>query len=119
MAIPSAKEILAASAENRGEPRKRVLMSGLAVTEDGGDAFPCTVLDVSSTGARVRVGPDRVLPDVFRLIVVRNRTVHMARVMWRNQQLAGVRFEDTYFIDSRLPEELRYIQRLWIESATR
>jgi bifunctional ADP-heptose synthase (sugar kinase/adenylyltransferase) len=119
MAQPTAKDILAASAESRIAPRKRVLMAGLAVLESGEDAFPCTVLDVSSTGARVRVGPERSLPDEFRLVVIRNRTTHKARVMWRRQQVVGVRFEDTHFIDSHLPNELRHIQKLWIESATR
>ena len=119
MAQPTAADILAASAENRLEPRKRVLMAGLVVVDDGTDVFPCTVLDVSATGARVRVAPERVLPGEFRLVVVRSRTAHLARVMWRNQQLAGVKFTETRFIDSHLPEELRYIRKLWIDSATR
>jgi hypothetical protein len=119
MAQQSAKDILAASAESRLEARKRVLMAGLIVQDGGADTFGCTVLDMSASGARVRAPADRAVPDDFHLVVVRDRRLHKARVMWRRQQLAGVRYENTYTIDNDLPEDLRFIQKLWIESATR
>ena len=119
MAQPSAREILSASSEHRLEGRKRVLMSGMIVETGATETFGCTVMDVSAKGARVRIAPDRVLPSEFHLVVVRNRTTHKARVMWRRQQLAGVRFEETHFIDKNLPYELRFLQKLWIECATR
>jgi len=116
---PTAKDILAASADNRLEARKRVLMSGLVVQEDGSEPFGCTVLDMSPSGARVRVAADRMVPQHFHLIIVRERTAHKARVMWRRQQLAGVRFESSVAIDNSLPEELHFIRKLWIQCATR
>jgi len=116
---PTAKDILTASAESRLETRKRVLMAGLVVRDDGGEAFGCTVLDVSASGARVRVAADRMVPQHFHLVIVRNRTAHKARVMWRRQQLSGVRFESTVAIDNQLPEELHFLRKLWIECATR
>ena len=119
MTQPTAKDILAASADSRLAARKRVLMSGLVVQEAGAEVFGCTVLDVSTSGARVRVAVDRMVPKQFHLVIVRNRIAHKARVMWQRQQLAGVRFESTYTIDNQLPEELRFIQKLWIECATR
>jgi len=119
MAQPTAKDILAASTDSRLEARKRVLMAGLVVPEGGIESFNCTVLDVSASGARVRVAPDRMIPPEFHLVVVRDRTAHQARVMWRSQQLAGVRFDASYTIDNHLPDALHFIQKLWIESATR
>ncbi|HUO97136.1 MAG TPA: PilZ domain-containing protein [Rhizomicrobium sp.] len=119
MAQPSSKDILAASADGRLEARKRVLMAGMVVQEGGADPFACTVLDVSASGARVRVGADRMVPSQFHLVVVRDRTAHKVQVMWRRQQLAGVRIESTHPIDQTLPDELRFLQRLWIECATR
>ena len=119
MVQQAAKDILAASAECRVEARKRVLMAGLVVQDDGADTFGCTVLDVSATGARVRVAQDRVIPSDFHLVIVRDRRLHKAHVMWRRQQLAGVRYESTYTINNDLPSNLRFIQKLWIERATR
>ena len=119
MSLPTAKDILAASAESRSEARKRVLMSGLVVQDGDTEPFGCTVLDVSASGARVRVATERMVPQDFHLIIVRERTAHKARVMWRRQQLAGVRFESSHTIDNHLPDDLRFIQKLWIECATR
>ena len=119
MPQPTANDILAASADSRTEARKRVLMSGLVVQDGDTEPFGCTVLDVSASGARVRVANERMIPQNFHLVIVRDRTAHKARVMWRRQQLAGVRFESSHAIDNRLPDDLRFIQKLWIECATR
>jgi hypothetical protein len=119
MEQPAIRDIPGASSEHRRKSRKRVLMSGVIVARRSRETFGCTVMDVSATGARLRVAPDRMIPFEFHLIVVRNRTTHRARVMWRRQQFAGVRFEETHFIDKDLPNELRFIQKIWIENATK
>jgi len=74
----------------------RKLMSRPAwITLDGGFAArQCTVLDVSSSGAKITLNEDAErLPATLRLAFARDtRTGRNCRVVWRNGRSVGVRF---------------------------
>ncbi len=99
--------------------RRRVLLSGKIVYRDGAVSLDCTILDLSDSGARIRIARNQAVPSRFYLINIRNRSVYDAIVAWLNPPQAGVRFAAVYQLGSDLPVELGYLRKLWLECAAR
>jgi hypothetical protein len=75
------------------EARKSVRQSGWITLDGGFAARPCTVLDLSSAGAKITVdGPDTV-PAKVRLALSRDaRTGRTCQVVWRRGKTLGIKF---------------------------
>jgi PilZ domain-containing protein len=73
---------------------RRYRVSKSAQIEYGGDKTPCTIRDLSETGAALEVsnfvGP---LPAAFTLIVPEDRLKLPCRVVWRSSFKIGVAFD--------------------------
>ena len=55
--------------------------------------FPCTLLDMSSRGARIQIAGDLVLPAHFALCFTEDcEGRELCRLVWRKGHQAGVRF---------------------------
>jgi len=78
--------------ETRIAPRFRV--SKAAQIEYGGDKTPCTIRDLSVTGAALELS-DRsaTIPPAFTLIVPDDKLKLPCRVVWRTEFRIGVTFE--------------------------
>jgi PilZ domain-containing protein len=76
--------------EKRAAPRFKVLKGGL-VAIDGG-SIPCTVRNMSSTGAAVDFMQAVDLPPTFTLVIERDRFARRCRPVWRNERRVGVAF---------------------------
>jgi hypothetical protein len=78
--------------ETRIAPRFRV--SKPAQIEYGGDKTPCTIRDLSVTGAALELS-DRsaTIPPEFTLIVPDDKLKLPCRVVWRTAFRMGVTFE--------------------------
>lgn len=71
-------------------PRVRVMKA--AKIDYGGDKYPCTVRDISTTGAALDF-PNLVrIPDQFTLIM-REAGLSCACVVWRREYRVGVVFD--------------------------
>jgi hypothetical protein len=105
--------------EARREARRRQLVSGRLVAGDGATYIDCTILDTSASGAQIRIGQGRVIPDNARLINVRDRTAHDFTVVWQRDGRAGLRFVHTYPLSSTMPEHLGYLRKHWLDCACR
>ena len=79
--------------DKRIAPRKRVLKGAFIVTGEKAPRLPCTVKNISDTGAALQVSTTFGLPAAFDLIVD-NQRFH-CRSMWRTETKIGVRFEAT------------------------
>lgn len=80
-------------AETRIAPRYRVEKRALA--EYGGDKYPCTVRDISATGAAIEFPePVNVLPFArgFNLIVKDDGLKLACRIVWKSGYRMGVTF---------------------------
>jgi hypothetical protein len=99
--------------------RKRVLLGGKIVYHDGNTALDCTILDVSETGARIRLSRGQGVPSRVYLIDIRSHRAHEVTIAWFKPPLAGLRFEKSYVFDASLPEHLGYLRKIWIEAAVR
>lgn len=53
---------------------------------------PCTVSDISNSGARISVGADQTLPETFWLKVSGYRRKMKAETRWRKGDEVGVEF---------------------------
>jgi PilZ domain len=77
--------------ETRIAPRVRVAKP--AVIEYGGDKTPCTIRDISITGASLEVSQAREVPSTFILTLSEDRLVLRCRVVWRKDFRLGVAFD--------------------------
>ena len=79
--------------DRRSFQRHHVLRRGSIVFRNGHSAIHCVVLDLSSGGARLRVGEWLGMPDRFELRVD-NGLAREAVVRFRALDVAGVEFVD-------------------------
>jgi hypothetical protein len=78
--------------ETRIAPRYRVMKP--AEIEHGGDKIPCTVRDLSITGAALEVpDPTRIIPAKFILVVPGDGLKLLCRVVRRTNSRIGVAFD--------------------------
>ncbi len=76
----------------RRESRSPTNWIGMIRLLDGSE-IPCTVKDVSPSGACLGVPASVSLPETFMLKVVGRDFVCLVRLAWRRSNLAGVRIE--------------------------
>jgi PilZ domain len=81
------------AAKKKREVRKSVRQSAW-ITLDGGFAVrPCTVMDLSTAGAKVTVDDAATVPNRLRLAFSRDaRTGRTCDVVWRRGKTLGVKF---------------------------
>jgi hypothetical protein len=83
--------------ERRQSLRLGVTIPALIYTGDGVPLCPCTVLDVSQGGGRIRLEANALLPDHFVLLFTYAGTVRRAcRVVWRQDGYIGVAFSGRF-----------------------
>jgi hypothetical protein len=81
------------SAENRKARRRQVGQYARIFFQDKPMSAFCTMLDVSATGAQLRLNDTTEMPDEFTLVLSRDGNVRrQCRMMWRREDRIGVRF---------------------------
>jgi len=83
-----------ASAEKQARvvSRHRVLKSGIIAFNDRYSALPCTVRDLSTTGAHLRADSSINTPNTFELLIELDGFEANCEVVWRKDKDIGVRF---------------------------
>src|SRR4026208_2335112 len=76
----------------RRTPRRRVLKAGIIAFNDRHSTLPCTVRDLSDTGARLRLTGSVNAPDTFELIIELDGLEAPCKVVRRNGNDIAVRF---------------------------
>jgi hypothetical protein len=105
-------------AERRPKPRKRVLLMGIVVYDNGAYSFDCTFRNLSETGARIVVGKNAQFPSDFHLINIRDRVAYEAKVVWNNGTEVGVTFKKILPMSDITDPTLNFLKRLWLSKAT-
>ncbi|MGL4396054.1 MAG: PilZ domain-containing protein [Hyphomicrobium sp.] len=77
--------------EPRSAPRRRQLKSAVIAFANRHATLPCSVREISDTGARLEAIAAQV-PDTFELIVELDGLEAECEVVWRKVNLVGVRF---------------------------
>ena len=76
--------------EKRAAQRFRVLKGGIVATDGG--SIPCTVRNMSSTGAAVEFAQRVDLPPNFTLRIERDRFTRRCRPVWCDRRRVGMAF---------------------------
>lgn len=78
--------------EKRRTPRRRVLKGAIVAYNDRRSTIPCTVRDISDTGARLNADGSINVPDTFLLIVELDGIEADCRVVRRKSPELAVTF---------------------------
>ena len=97
--------------ERRGAPRAEVVSAARIVFERGTHFRDCTITNISSTGACVRLKENETIPDAAWLLDREAQTAYEFTVVWRLPPLVAVRFTATYAFDA-LPASLAFLPHL-------
>ena len=82
------------SIERRKHPRRAVRQPVTIVQKDGAIIAPCTMLDVSAGGARLKLDAPTSVPNEFilQLSEFGPRLIRRCLIAWRDERQMGVRF---------------------------
>lgn len=108
---------LRSSIEQRKAPRKKVLLTSKLVYGDGAHVLDCTIRDISTTGAFITLSQGRSIPNEVYLLDLANRIAYHANVVSERPTGYGIKFLKTYPLAQITAPELRYLKRIWMESA--
>jgi hypothetical protein len=79
--------------ESRKNPRRPVRQGAWIFPGGGSASIPCVMMDLSVSGARLKVDPGTELPPQFILVLSRDgRLNRHCQTMWRDQDMLGVQF---------------------------
>lgn len=102
------------SEDQRVAPRSRTFLPARVEIAEIGVAAPCTVRDLSDTGARIQISGSVTLPPSFTLHIPRfDRRVRVTR-KWHRGDFVGVSF-DRETGTAQVPEtqhDARYVKKL-------
>ena len=77
----------------RRAPRERAFLSGSISYGGGALSTPCTVMQLSATGAKLSVAATISLPEIFQIAIAQKAIDRRARLIWRKADVAAVAFE--------------------------
>jgi hypothetical protein len=89
---PADKPPIAASADARRANRERTLLPGRISFGDGILSMECIVMQLSESGARIKLPPGVSLPDRFHIAIPQREVNCHARLIWRKTDQAAVEF---------------------------
>ena len=79
---------------NKRKSRRRQVRYTAWLVLEGGQPHSCELSDASDTGARLDVEDSKIIPDTFKLLLAGNGSAQRpCRVVWRQPQQVGVKFE--------------------------
>ncbi len=65
----------------------------LAYVSSGGSVMSCKVRNISPQGAAIEVENPAFVPEQFRLVLARDRSVFECRVVWIQENRIGLNFD--------------------------
>src|SRR5262245_17316664 len=97
--------------EARKTPRKRVILGGKVIYNEGSYTTDCRIRDLSEGGARIVLAPGLVIPTRVVLVDTRNGTAYESEVAWMKAPEFGLKFVATHSVRGALPQHLQYLKR--------
>jgi hypothetical protein len=109
----------AAGEDRRHARRRRVLLFGKLSDATGSHVAECAISNVSPSGAQVKMYTDDSFVDQVYLIDTKTHSAHWGEIIWRRGQRWGLRFAETYDLDQDVPQKLKFLKRLFVETKLR
>jgi PilZ domain len=97
--------------ERRSAPRKEVVSAARVVFERGTHFRDCTITNISSSGACLRLKENETIPEAAWLLDRETQTAYEVTVVWRLPPLVAVQFTATYAFHA-LPPSLAFLPHL-------
>ncbi len=104
---------------DRRAPRRKALLSALAVSRDGSRTVECAIREISASGAKLQVPKDQVIPAHFYLLVGTKDLMHEAAVIWVGAKEIGLKFLNTYRSEELIQPDMQFLRRLLVERLPR
>ena len=80
---------------DKRKARRRIIHHTASILLEAEQTLPCSILDVSDTGARLESTRPDAVPDRFGLLLSENgQPRRLCRVVWRDGRQIGVTFEN-------------------------
>jgi hypothetical protein len=100
--------------------RNRVLLSGVVADANGENAIDCSIVDVSASGAKIRLSRGTLQRDSeIYLVDTRNEMAHLATVVWIDDDRTGLSFVRSYSLTLTLPLRLAFLGKLLVQAKLR
>ena len=80
--------------ERRDVTRTRMSRSAKIIPPHRGSMIHCTVQNITSSGACLKLANTYGMPETFELTFEQGRTRRACRVVWRTNEELGVAFEE-------------------------
>ena len=95
--------------------RTPTYLNGKLAYGEGAFTVDCAIRDLSDGGAKIILTKRQALPLDLYLVIIKNCVAYKARVAWLNFPARGLAFCQVYALSGTLPEELKFLRRLWGE----
>lgn len=78
--------------ELRKKPRRLLHYRAQIVLDKNGKLRPCSIVDISESGARIVLDTSEALPKRFLLLLASRGGIRECRQVWRDELTLGVEF---------------------------
>ena len=99
--------------------RARALLAGKLIIDDGHISLDCTIRNLSTGGAKVRISAETDLPPKISLLLIKEGLLFEASVAWRKGDQIGLTFVGQYDLRDDVDPAHRGARELWAELAVR
>lgn len=89
--------------ERRRLPRDRVYYGGLLAYNARASTLTCLVRNFNEFGAKIELGGAEIVPGEVDFVVERRQLACRARLVWRSQTAAGLKFCDQLQARAAIP----------------
>ena len=96
--------------EGRKSARKRVILRGKVIYNEGVFTVDCRIRDISEGGARILLPEGQVIPTRVILLDMRDRLAYECAVAWARGPEYGLKFLQKYSLRGELPPALVYLK---------
>lgn len=103
--------------ERRSEPRRPANVPGVVVAP--GLEVGCVIVDVSSSGMRVRLSRNLSLPEQVTVIEIAAGLAYDARVVRRDGHEAGLKTSGQARLGGLVPARLAHAREAWLRAGGR
>jgi hypothetical protein len=110
----SEQRVSSATQERRKPSRKRVVLRGKVVYDEGRYTLDCLIRDLTPKGAKITVQKGVSMPTHVYLIDIPSGIAYGAEVTWIRTPVFGLKFLRTHRLTDTLEKELQYLTRFWL-----
>ena len=112
-------EALVTSVNKRRTPRKLTTYDGIVVAGSGQCLLDCTIANITTTGAGIKLAESKAVPDTVHLIVMAEKRAYAAIVVWRKPESVGLKFVSAIELGGLPTRDTEFLNRIWASNQSR